>query len=374
MITSSRLELARRCVGAFTLPHTDERTVEADAGNERHADDERAINRGDIPDALAEAWPGYTWRAEVAYAYNVATGEARELGAGIHRAYPELGPFWVYGTADAVGRGPAGELAVADKKGYDAVTRAAHNPQLRFLALAAARTYGVDDVDIAITHEVRSIDRARMEAFDLDEEALLTKQTYFDVAQAQHDARNGLPVAFATGRHCRWCPAFGACPEQRKLVALVRTEAASAQVEQLIPFRDDATAADMYALWKRLGMLHKRLGAALHARASEAPIPLGDGRMFGPEMAEGNDKLDGDIVYEVVRAKFGQDVADAATERSATKKRLREALGFVGARGQVAALERSVLDEVRAKGGLRNEIKVRICEYTPAAALKDGAA
>jgi hypothetical protein len=132
-----------------------------------------------------------------------------------------------------------------------------------------------------------------------------------------------------------------------------------------MPFRDDDQAADAYFLWKRLGMLHKRLGSALHARAHERPIPIGDGKMFGPEMTEGNDKIDGDIAYDVIRTMHGQSVADAAVERKASKKRIKEALSLVAGKGQGAAMERAVLAEVKAKGGIRNEVKVTIAEYVP---------
>lgn len=383
MITSSKLELALKCSGAFGLPWTDVPTEAAAAGTARHAEQEAAIARGDIPAELAAAWPGYTWRAEVAFAYDVSTGEGRELGQGIGRAYAHpgglealgitpLGPFEAAGAADVVGRGPLGELVVVDKKSFDDVTRASANPQVRFLGLCAARAYDVNRCDVALTHEVRALDRAELEAFDLDEMALAVRAAFVETARARDVAREeGVDaLRLSVGRQCRWCPAFDACPKQRELVQLVKTDALANRVELTIPFRDDGEAADIYDLWKRLGVLHKRIGAALHARANERPIPLHSGKLYGPVTSTGNDKLDGDIAYDVLRALHGQQVADAAVARRATKKGIRDALSFVGGKGQVAELERKALAAIRAKGGIANETKTEFEEYAPSAQLR----
>ena len=372
-LTASKIELAMKCKGAFTLPHLNERNAFSDAGNERHEEREAEVNAGDIPERIAARWPGFAWRAEVAFMYDVATGEARELGAGIKRAYGELGPFEVAGTADLVGRGLLGELVVIDHKSFEEQARAAEHPQLRFLALAAARAYEVDIVDVAISPEVGPLDVATLEAFDLDEAAYQIRQVMLDVAKAQNDARNGLPVAFSAGRQCRWCPAFHACPKQSELSVLVRTDAMANRIEATMPFRDDETAADAYEMRNRLRILLKRLEGGLFARANEKPIPLGNGKMFGPVDSLGNEKLDGDVVHAVVSAQHGRDIADAAIEKRASKKRLKEALAFAVGKGGVSAAERAVLDEVRAKGGSERLMTITIEEYPDLRLLAGGA-
>ncbi len=363
-LTASRIELAMRCRGAFTLPHDNTRNVFSDAGVERHAEDEQAIGRGEIPPILAETWPGFDWHAEVAMAYDTATGEGRSLGQGIDREYGNLSPFEIAGTADAIGR-KGDRLVIFDKKGFDEVTRAAENPQVRFLALAASRIYKAKHVEVATGHMLRGLDRADLDAFDLDETAQSVRQTMLDVAKAQHDARNGLPVEFATGRWCRWCPAFAACPRQSELMVLVKSDAIENRIENSIPFNDDESAADAYELAKRIRMLLKRIDASLYARAGERPFAIGNGKMFGPVEKLGNEKLSGDVVYEVVKSYHGQDIADAAVQRTTSKTKIREALGFVGGKGQVAALERKLLEEVRARGGSERLLKIEIGEYEP---------
>ena len=369
MLSASKLELAMRCIGAFTLPWKHERNAWSDGGNERHAVDEAAINAGDVPAVLAERWPDLTWRAEVAFAYDVATGEARELGQGIGRDYKRfnLTPFEVVGTADAVGLG-GGLLVVHDKKSFDDVTRAADNPQLGFLALAAARVYRPSRIEVAISHELRALDVAELDpTFDLDLVAHSVKQLMLAVAQARSDARDGKPVQFATGRQCRWCSAFDACPKQAELLAMVKheDETFATTMETTLPLLTDENAPEVYQLYKAIGILHKRIGQSLYAKAADRPIPIGNGKMFGRVTKQGNEKLDGDVAYSVVRDRYGQDVADSAVQRVATKTKLKEALATITGKGGLAAAERTVLEEVRKRGGARREEKESIEEFVP---------
>lgn len=374
-LSASKLELALRCVGAFTLPWRDERNSYSDAGNERHAVDEDAINRGDVPVDLAERWPNHTWRSEVAFAYDCSTGEARELGQGIKRDYARfnLTPFEVVGTVDAIGQ-LGSHIVVHDKKSFDDVTRAKDNPQLRFNALAASRALKATRVEVSLSHELRPLDVAELDAFDLDETAQMVRQLQIDVAKAQQDARDGKPVPFDTGRQCRWCSAFASCPKQSDLVQLVRREDAALQKLEPseLPVLSSENAADVYRLWKQIGMLHKRVGESLYSFASRETVFLGDGRAFGKVVKQGNEKIDGDVAYRVVGETYGQEVADAAVVRSTTKTRLKEALSKVAGKGQLAAVERSVLAAIRAAGGSERAEREVIEEHAVELKLASG--
>jgi hypothetical protein len=149
----------------------------------------------------------------------------------------------------------------------------------------------------------------------------------------------------------------------------VKSGASDNRVEMLLPLHDDAAAADAYEFSKQLGMLKKRIDQAIYARAAERPIPLPNGMMLGKVQTLGNEKLDGEIVWTVLRERYGQAIADAAVQRTVTKKRLKEALTLKGAKGQVADMERQVLAEVKNKGGIRQEPKTEIDVY-PAKQLK----
>lgn len=359
MITASRLELAERCPGHLTVEHVNESNEYSEAGNERHAADEDAINSGDVPEVYADRWPGLAWQAEVSYAYDVSTDTARCLGVGLKRNYGALGPFEIAGTIDVEGRAP-GVLVVADRKSFEEVTPAASNPQVRFLALAAARTTPADQIHVAINHELSGLDVAELDpVFDLDVIAHDIRQLLARSAAVRDAARSGQDVPFNTGRWCRWCPAFAACPKQRDLQALALRSDDDPAVAKMTSFIDDEEAPDVYELWKRIGILHKRIGQRLYSFAAGRPFRLHSGKMFGPVQKLGNEKLDGDVVYSVVKELHGQGTADRAVIRQATKKRLDEVLK--GKRGAAAA----VIKEVRERGGSERKTTTDIEEYDP---------
>lgn len=359
MISSSRLSLAADCPGAFTLPWRDSPNAYSDAGNERHEGDEIAINSGDVPEEYTSRWPGLTWRAESAYAYDISSGTSRHLGYGINRAYGELSPFEVPGTIDAEGRGD-GLLVVVDRKGFEAQEPAVRHRQVRFLALAAARHQPAERIVVAIRPELGPMDVADLDpGFDLDVVAHEVRQLVLDTARLRSEARAGVRMPeFKIGRHCRWCPGFDACPKQAELRALVVRQDDDPELA-IQTFVDDESATAVYELWRRVGILHKRIGEQIHRHAAVHPIRLSNGKMYGRVDKQGNEKLDGDVVYGVVKSHFGQEVADAAVARQATKKRLESTLK--GKRGAVAA----VLTEVRALGGATRSAGYEFTEYEP---------
>lgn len=372
MISSSKLELVDRCPGAFTLPWIEESTAHSEAGNARHAEDETAINAGDVPEVYDERWPGLSWRAEVSYAYDVATGLAREIGVGLRRAYGDLGPFEVPGTIDAEGRGD-GVLVVVDRKGFEAQLPADHHPQVRFLALAAARAKPADHIEVAIRPEIGPIDVAVVDpVFDLDVIAYDVKRRVIDTASLRSAARSGLEVPFHAGRWCRWCPAFNACPQQRELRDLVVQDDDHPELATQI-FVDDQSAADVYALWKRIGILHKRIGQQLYAHAANQPIPLTNGKVFGRRETMGDREYDGAKVHEVISQieGLGRDVADRVVTMSLTQARFDEVIKPLVPRGKLASTKRAVFGEVERRGGMTRKTTTTIDEHLPQKVLED---
>lgn len=365
MITSSKYELAAACSSAFALPWTHERTEASEAGTARHAARERDINAGNVPDALVERWPDLEWRAEVAFAYNVATGQGRELGVAIGRGYEAAGAesFEVCGTADVVGYG-RGKLVILDWKSFDPnVSRAAQNAQLHVIALAAARAYGLLEAEVAIHHEVRGLDVAALDALDLDAFAADVAQLVADVAKVRAAHRAGLPLTFSPGQHCRYCPAFHACPQQQQLALEVSSGAADHRVE-LLSLDDDETAADAYEFSKRIGMLKKRLDERLYARAKDRPIPLRGGKVFGLRETLGNREIDGDAAWKYIAEAHGRDVADDAVTREASQKSIEAALKRHGVPTPAKAKD-AVLRELEARGGVTRKRKSAVEEYSP---------
>ncbi len=366
-ISASKVEVAWKCEGSLALPQRDETHPGQDDGVKRHDERDQAIKAGNPPEVLTTRWPGYTWRAEVALAFDVATGKGWEIGQGIGRRYGDLGPFAIPGTADVIGRGPAGELVVLDWKSFDPnVSRAAVNAQLHTLALAATRAYGVDSCEVAISHEVRpldvaELDFANLEMFHVELRALVERS-----ATARQRVRDGLKLTLTTGDHCRWCGAFNDCDAQKLLALEVSNGAAAMRFELLMPLEDDDTARRAYEFFERVKMLTARLRSALYARGAERPIPLGDGRWFGKNPKLGATKIDADVAYNVIREKHGQEVADAAIERKASQAGIKRGLEFAGAKGKVAELQRDVMAEIKKRGGTRREETEAIEEFTHA--------
>lgn len=362
-LSASGVPRALACPASLVLPQHRYETKSAADGTDRHADDETAIDLGNEEDVLpskvlAMIGPDDTRVTEFAFAFDCATNSARELGHIKRRAYRDLSPFEIPGTADLLIRNSRRAIVV-DKKGYERVGPAETNEQTLTLALMVARTYGLDEIIVVIYYEIGGVDIAIIGALDLDGHAERLKQLLVDTARAQIE-----PTAFlAMGRHCRYCPAFLSCPKQHALTLEVGNANTAMAIESRIPFSDDADAAAAFDLLGRIKMLTARISAALYARAAERPIPLSDGRVLGPVEKQGNEKLDGDVVYEVIRDQHGQGIADAAVVRQATKKRIKDALVFAGGKGEIAKLERAVLDEVRKRGGARRETKTVIEEH-----------
>lgn len=108
--------------------------------------------------------------------------------------------------------------------------------------------------------------------------------------------------------------------------------------------------------------LLKRIRSAIFGYASEIDVPLGDGRVLGRRMKLGATTLDGDVVYETVREKYGQEVADAAVSREATQVKLEAMLKAQGVKPRAPAM-RELLAEVAKRGGSKREPKETTDEH-----------
>lgn len=370
-LSASAVPRALACPASLVLPQEDYRTEHAEAGSERHAEMEDAADRGahdELPEVVRSLLkPGDLTASEVSFAYDVATDTARELGHVRGRAYVGLAPYEITGTIDLLIVGN-GRVVVVDYKGFEEVTHAEDNAQLATYALMVARTYGYREVTVVVVYLVanRKPTIATLAALDLDIHAARLRDLQITVAAAAKD-----PDTYATvGKQCKYCPAFLACPKQRQLQSEVQQGLVPMRVEAMLPLADDDKANDAYELLATLKMMTQRLSAALYARANERPIPLRNGKLFGPRVVNGNEKLDADKTYEIIRAKYGQAIADTAVERKASKTKIKEALGFAVGKGKVAAAEREVLAQLKERGGIERGTKTVVEEYEAQEVLK----
>jgi uncharacterized protein DUF2800 len=364
MLSASSIPRLIACPASAVLPHRAYNTVHAAAGQERHLDREVAADLRDLkrlPASVASMIRSSDeLLTEHAFVLNVATEEVHQLGRVGHRGYGALGPFEVGGTVDLLIVG-TDRLIVVDYKGFEEVAPAEENAQLATYALMVSRAFGVDEVTVVIVYEIRRPSIAELGPLDLDAHAARLRQVYVDVAAARMNPGRYLK----TGSHCKYCEAFNDCPRQKALAVDVETGLIEMRLEETIPFADDDEATWALDLCAELGRLQARIKAALEVRAKARPIPLRNGKAWGPIDKRGNEKLDGETTYAVMLERHGQALANLAAPRAASKKAVREALRFAGADSTLEEAFDAVYDEVKARGGIKTGSKTVIEEYEP---------
>lgn len=303
---------------------------------------------------------------EVAFAFDVATGKGRRLGTNIGRNYSQfdITPTEYVGSADLCGLSPTAVLVGDYKSGHGEVTPAVSNLQVGLLGLAAARTFDREVADVwivSVKNESRPwFDRASLDEFDLGdvESKLIALPGRIKVARAQLEERGAPDVR--EGNHCRYCPAFNACPAKKNLALRFADGALENELDALLTPEKAAQALARIAPARQF---LSRIEKAVYSMAKKEPIDLGDGTMLGEVTKQGNEKLNGRTVFDVVKDLHGSEVAEKSVELSATKKKLKEALRPVAAKRKLAAEVDSVLDEVRTRGGAERPWKTTVAVY-----------
>src|SRR5690606_19492231 len=387
-ITMSRLPIVARCPASWALPHAEEaepsepsrrgRAIHAfladvsvhgrEAALERVPEEYRAIceaiDTDKLPTHLAH---------EVAFRLNLRTGAARELGRNIDRNYEldrsDWDEYCIDGTADLVGIDDEDDAVVVYdyKTGWSAQDDAADHWQIKALALAAARAYGKSNARLGIIRVWESgtvsYDVATFDAFDLDRIEVDLCAVLDRRFEAVNEIRAGRVPTVTTGRHCRYCPAFHACPAQ---VALVRQAAAAPEdlerrfAELITP----ENAALAYHRIVEVQMVLDRVMKQIKALAEKAPIPLGNNRMLG-SVERTRESIVAEKALPILRDHFGDEVARAAAEVSITKTRLRDALREYAQRTgeKLKHVEQQALELLRTSGGIQVSTSHTIAEY-----------
>lgn len=267
-LTGSRLPIAQRCGWAFRddvqypeRPHSQA----ADVGTEVHAAMERLINGDNLtatfehPEAKLMYERASDWwarrprsapfAAEVAYAYNLDTRQARVLGLGIERKYVEYGagPRDVCCSVDYMSIGTVGDI----KTGWGAhVDPVLENLQLKFgglcnaLVRAASEGRPADSVTLEILR-VRAdgvhLETGTMSAFDLSLTESLVHEIVASIPRAE-------PVL---GDHCSFCPALGACPKTRQGLEIIGPSTPARWTTEFLSLANDAAMAEALPALKK---------------------------------------------------------------------------------------------------------------------------
>jgi hypothetical protein len=382
LVTISKLPRTVVCPGSAALPQIETDNAAAGRGNavhaylcdiaegadpvvalagveEEHRDACEAIDLSRLPKLTEHA-------AEVAFAIDVETGRARELGRNIGRDYSQITASEIPGTADIVALLEDGQgVYVGDfKTGRVAVAAAKKNRQMRALALAACRSYGRTYAVVAVItvhDEFVGYDQALIDAFELAEIALELRETLEQVKIAVDVyQRGGLP-RIVSGAHCKYCPAFAACPAHTKLVQLLAANPLDVE-RQVMELLTPKTAARAWALLKQAEEVVSRIRGSLYSWSFQSPIDCGNGLVFGPVQSS-RKAIDGPTARNILRERFDDAVADAACEYSTSQTAIAAAIKpYAPERGH-AELKREVFALIDAAGGVSTKRSTVVKEH-----------
>lgn len=217
--------------------------------------------------------------SEIAYAVNVETGDCDEFTTIEDRAYPAwLGEQHVPGSIDIQGTRFDGIETVRDlKTGFDAVTKAQQNAQLKVYALARALRTGAEAVEGAVMYARPDgrvyADWAEWSRFDLDCFQDELKDALDRVRSARDEFSKGhLPVV-NMGDHCKYCPAFASCPAQTSLAKSMGSDLLDIQSRIALMTLEQRGAA--YEKLLTIGKVYDQVEKALKVLAAQEPIPIG---------------------------------------------------------------------------------------------------
>ncbi len=343
MITASSLSRLLNCPGSSVLPRAETASVWADAGHEEHAELADQLLRGDLPDWIARHIPAGS-RPELALAFDVATRTGRVVGENIGRAYGDVGPFEIVGSADAIGIDGDAVVVVDFKTGHNDVEPAATNPQLAFYCLAAARALGKTKAIARIIYtKSNRVDEASLDALDLAAFAGRLERLHVRSASDLAARNRGEPVSTREGSWCKWCSSAPYCGSKVALIA---------QMAGLTVIGDGVTsetAAVAYEQVVRIESLIRDARQRLSTFVDEqGPIDLGNGRMFGRYVRKGNESLDGDVAVTAIAEVIGESAREfesIAIERKVTKAAIERAAKQLGCkRGTVPAVVKRIRD------------------------------
>jgi len=367
---ATRVEL---CPPSAVYPQVDEQRAPATAGRGIHGFLEAVPKVGrsaaldsapeEIRDRCAaidlDAMPWLCSGAgEVSFAVDVVTGDARELGRGLRRAYGDLNENEVAGTDDwvtLIGDDAVGYIDF--KSGYIDAPPAAENFQLSLGAMSACRAWNRTHATIGIG-KILDDGRIRYDVADLDQAAL---DATFDRLRAADARVRAAAEEIAAGHRprlhlgrpqCDFCPARRACPARADQLA---------QLQALVPVSTVSGAIvtpemvrDLLPKAKAAKQFIDAVLAELRAFGERCPVNLGDGWEWGT--VPGDRILDGDAAFTILTDVVGPELASAACPRRASQKSIEEALRATHPpRGSLGRIVDEAVEAVHRAGGAKRE-------------------
>jgi hypothetical protein len=343
--SASGIERMLRCAASVVLPQVYSSDSYAERGKGIHGY-VRAVLAGTPPDVALAAvdddhretcrridWHGLGGdlrdvRSEVAYAIDVRTRTARELGVNVAREYRlfNLTEDEIPGSLDIEGTRFDGIPVILDlKTGWGDVTPAEDNGQLRFFAAARRLLTDAPEVEVRIARlrEDGSIrpDSSIVTALDVDCFLDELEDGLSFVRSARKALESGPGVNVSTGSHCRYCPAMSACPAYVNLALAVAGE-----VSALTMSVSNLTSEQAGVAWrkaKQVDALLESVFDALKARARQEPIALDGGKIIKPIEVNRRDFSSG-AALALLRAFGASEAQIAGLYRAHTIEQIRE--------------------------------------------------
>ena len=389
--TFSHLQRAMLCPASCTFPHAKHHSPAAEQGKAVHAflaavpklGADRALEK--VPDAYRDlcesihldAIPGLDkaeFVDEIAIAYNVQTGEARVVGVDIGRTYPDLGPYWIYGTIDKLGLTPS-EIIIWDfKTGWGHVPAPEDNWQLKACAVAACAAYERRRARVGLIHisndgrDPRTVD-AELSPFELS----LAQGKLAHLVDVLYKLRDNpaLDPPIVEGEHCNFCPAFAHCPAKHQLAVRLATDPCAVR-EEVLSLLTPENAKQAYLKVQALGRILEQVMGALESYARQNPIELADGRIFGPHPYT-QERLIGKDAQPSIDRILGEGYADQAIEKQLTKAGVKRAVrkylhDHPNSKQTIKQLEEDLFSDLRQVGAARKITTHPVSEYKPKAA------
>lgn len=310
LLSASQLELASKCSGAFAHDHISTTTPSAERGTAIHAHI-AALLKGETPTLPGQESTATTCRnldreqlmdaarpesssalyIEKALYFHPPTAQADLLDAAYHRDYSAAPAGSIPGTADAISVESARVLITDWKSGAREVTNPAENPQLRLLALAAARAFERQSATVQIGYINENGD-LRLLSADLDEADLeLIEAQVSRVSKQVQAARDGDPV-YQPGSQCRVCSAIASCP----------AIAGAAQALTEGP-PQELTPELVGGLWSQLQAVEaaaKRTREALHEYVYAREVPTTSGKVL-KVIETRRENIDSSKAFDILR-------------------------------------------------------------------------
>lgn len=381
--TASRLQLALACSGSQALGQVDTAWAAGEAGNERHDVLSRLVEgaeQRDVSESVKD-WlmgldesehlaPLLGAKPEVTLAWDYVRDTARVLGQRLERAYSMATAAEYVGTADYL-RVADGRAWVVDlKTGQGDVPHPSRNAQLRMLALAACRAHGVSSARIGILHAPEGRTAwwtwADVDAFELEVIASDLRRLAERIGYSRRDVAQGRTPYLVLGEHCAYCPARHSCPARTAMARALASETLAEDWKRGLD--DDSVAAATLARWKAAQKVLAEVGAALHARAKDRPIALGNGEVWGPRTTT-REVIDAEKAWLPLASLLGDEGAKAAmsldTSRAGIERGVKAAKLAGRVSGSIKAAVAQALDAVRAAGAVETKERIEFEAHTP---------